>query len=93
MRQLLNTLYIQTQGTYLHLDTDNIRVEVEHEKKAMIPLHHVEGLVVFGNILLSPFLVHRLARQHKSVTWLSEFGRFAARTETPISGNVLLRVA
>lgn len=93
MRHLLNTLYIQTQGTYLHLDTDNIRVEVERERRAMIPLHHVEGIAVFGNVLLSPFLIHRLAREHKPVTWLTEFGRFMARTETPVSGNVLLRVA
>lgn len=93
MRQLLNTLYIQTQGTYLHLDTDNIRVEVERERKAMLPIHHIENVVVFGNVLLSPFLIHRLAREHKSVTWLTEHGRFMARTETPVSGNVLLRVA
>ena len=93
MRQLLFTLYIQTQGTYLHLDTDNVRVEVERERKAMIPLHHVEGVVVFGNVLLSPFLIHRLARDHKPVTWLTHHGRFMARTETPVSGNVLLRVA
>ncbi|WP_034386592.1 type I-C CRISPR-associated endonuclease Cas1c [Deinococcus sp. YIM 77859] len=93
MRQLLNTLYVQTQGTYLHLDTDNIRVEVEREKKAMLPLHHVNGVVVFGNVLLSPFLIHRLAREHKPVTWLSEHGRFLARTETPVRGSVLLRMA
>lgn len=93
MRQLLNTLYIQTQGTYLQLDTDNIRVEVERERRAMIPLHHVESVVVFGNVLLSPFLIHRLAREHRPVTWLTEFGRFMARTETPVSGNVLLRAA
>lgn len=93
MRQLLSTLYIQTQGAYLHLDTDNIRVEIDREKKAMIPLHHIESLVVFGNVMLSPFLIHRLARDQKSVTWLTEHGRFMARTETPVSGNVLLRVA
>ncbi|GAA5513932.1 CRISPR-associated endonuclease Cas1 [Deinococcus carri] len=90
MRHLL---YIQTQGSYLHLDTDNIRVEVEREKKAMIPLHHVEGIVVFGNVLLSPYLIQKLGRQHKPVTWLTEWGMFTARTETPVSGNVLLRVA
>lgn len=93
MRQLLNTLYVQTQGTYLHLDTDNIRVEVERERKAMLPIHHIESVVVFGNVLISPFLIHRLARDLKPVTWLTEHGRFMARTETPVSGNVLLRVA
>lgn len=92
MRQLLNTLYIQTQGTYLHLQTDNVRIETP-ETQHMVPLHHLEGMTVFGNVLLSPFLIHKLAREHKPVTWLTEFGRFMARTETPVSGNVLLRVA
>ncbi|WP_278911649.1 type I-C CRISPR-associated endonuclease Cas1c [Deinococcus wulumuqiensis] len=93
MRQLLNTLYIQTQGTYLSLKDENVRVEAEERSPVMIPLHHVESLVVFGNVMMTPFLIHRLARDHKSVTWLTEQGRFMARTETPVSGNVLLRVA
>lgn len=93
MRQLLNTLYIQMQGSYLSLKDENVRVEAEERPPVMIPLHHVESLVVFGNVMMTPFLIHRLARDHKSVTWLTEHGRFMARTETPISGNVLLRVA
>ena len=76
MRQLLNTLYIQTQGTYLSLKDENIRVEAEERPPVMIPLHHVESLVVFGNVMMTPFLIHRLARDHKSVTWLTEQGRF-----------------
>ncbi|WP_221090992.1 type I-C CRISPR-associated endonuclease Cas1c [Deinococcus aquaedulcis] len=93
MRHLLNTLYVQTQGSYLSLKTDNIRIEVDGRPPQMVPLHHLEGLVVFGNVMLTPFLIHRLAREHKPVTWLTEHGRFMARTETPVSGNVLLRVA
>ena len=93
MRVLLNTLYVQTQKSYLHLENDNVRVDVDKERKAMLPLHHLGGVTVFGNVLVSPFLVQKLAQQHKPLTWLSESGRFAARTETPMSGNVLLRVA
>lgn len=93
MRELLNTLYVQTQGTYLHLKTDNVRVEMPDTEPRMIPLQHVAGITVFGNVMLSPFLIHQLAREHKPVTWLTEQGRFMARTETPVSGNVLLRVA
>lgn len=93
MKTLLNTLYIQTQGSYLRLDTDNICVEVDGKRKAMLPIHHFDGLVVFGNVMISPYLIQKLGRLHKPVTWLSEFGHFTARTETPISGNVLLRVA
>lgn len=93
MRTLLNTLYVQTQGSYLRLEHDNVRVDVEGERKAMLPLHHLDGIVVFGNVLLSPYLIHKLGRAHKPVTWLTEWGQFTARTETPVSGNVLLRVA
>ncbi|WP_420594180.1 type I-C CRISPR-associated endonuclease Cas1c [Deinococcus sp.] len=93
MRQLLNTLYVQTQGSYLRLENDNVRVDVEGVRTAMLPLHHLDGIVVFGNVLLSPFLVQQLGRTHKPVTWLTEWGRFTARLETPVSGNVLLRVA
>lgn len=93
MRQLLNTLYIQTQGSYLNLRTDNIQVEVDQKCKALIPLHHIGELAIFGNVLLSPFLVQRLGRERKSVSWLSEYGRFCARSEPVVSGNVILRVA
>lgn len=93
MRTLLNTLYVQTQGSYLRLENDNVRVDVEGVRTAMLPLHHLDGVVVFGNVLLSPYLVQKLARQNKPITWMSESGRFAARTETPMSGNVMLRVA
>ena len=93
MRTLLNTLYVQTQGSYLRLENDNVRVDVDGSRVAMLPLHHLDGVVVFGNVLLSPYLIQKLARQNKPVTWLSEWGHFAARTETPMSGNVLLRVA
>jgi CRISP-associated protein Cas1 len=93
MRTLLNTLYIQTQGSYLRLENDNVRVDVEGVRTAMLPLHHLDGVVVFGNVLLSPYLIQKLAQAHKPVTWLTEWGRFTARLETPMSGNVLLRVA
>lgn len=93
MKHLLNTLYVQTQGSYLRLDNDNVRVDVDGERKAMLPLHHIDGVVVFGNVLLSPYLIQKLGRTHKPVTWLTEWGHFTAGTETPVSGNVLLRVA
>ncbi|CAM3599672.1 type I-C CRISPR-associated endonuclease Cas1c [Deinococcus frigens] len=93
MRTLLNTLYVQTQGSYLRLENDNVRVDVDGTRVAMLPLHHLDGVVVFGNVLLSPFLIQHLGRNHKPVTWLTEWGRFTARLETPVSGNVLLRVA
>lgn len=93
MREVLNTLYVQTQGSYLRLDHETLKIDVEGKTAAQIPLHHLGGLVVFGNVLLSPFLIHRCAEDGRSVVWLTQSGRFKARLFAPTSGNVLLRRA
>ncbi len=93
MRQILNTLYITTPQAYAHLENDTLRVDVEREKKLAVPLHHLGSIVCFGNIMLSPALMHRLAEEGKSLVLLDGNGRFKARLEGPISGNVLLRQA
>lgn len=93
MKQLLNTLYIMTEGSYVHLDHETLKVEVEGETKLQVPLHHLGGVVCFGNVLMSPALVHRCAEDGRSVVLLNRNGRFKARIEGPVSGNVLLRRA
>lgn len=91
--QLLNTLYVQTQGAYLRLEGDTLRIEQEKNILRQIPLHHLGGLALFGNVLLSPFLLHRCAQDGRELAWFSESGRFQGRLAGPISGNVLLRRA
>lgn len=93
MRTLLNTLFVTTPLAYLHLDNDTVRVEVERETKLRVPLHHLGGIVVFGNVLVSPALIHRLADEGQSLVLLDGNGRFKARMEGPVSGNILLRCA
>jgi CRISPR-associated protein Cas1 len=93
MRQLLNTLFVQTEQSYVHLDHDTLKVEVERELKLRVPLMQISGLVCFGNVLLSPALLHRCAEDGRSVTLLDRHGRFKLRLEGPTSGNVLLRRA
>lgn len=93
MHQLLNTLFVQTQGSYVHLHQDTVRVEVEGQVRLQVPLHHLGGLAVFGNVAVSPFLIHRFAEDGRSLAWFSLSGRFVARVQGPTLGNVLLRVA
>ena len=89
--QLLNTLYVTNQDSYLHLDNDTLRVEIEHETRLRVPLHHLSAVVCFGHVMVSPILMHRLADEGKSLVLLDGHGRFKARLEGPMSGNVLLR--
>lgn len=93
MHQLLNTLYITTEGAYLRLDHDTLKVEVEKELKLQIPLHHVGGVVCFGDVLISPAAMHRCAEDGRFIVLLNRNGHFKARIEGPVSGNVLLRCA
>jgi CRISPR-associated protein Cas1 len=43
--------------------------------------------------MVSPALMHRLADEGKSLVLLDDSGRFKARLEGPVSGNILLRQA
>lgn len=93
MITLQNTLYIMTPRAWVHLDNAAVRVDVDHEKRLHVPLHNIGGLVCFGNVMVSPALMHRLAEDGKSLVLLNDWGRFKARLEGPVSGNVLLRIA
>jgi CRISP-associated protein Cas1 len=93
MQQLQNTLYVTTPNSYAHLDHDTIVIEVDREKKLQVPLHHVGSLVCFGNVMLSPALMHRCADDGIALVLLDDNGRFKARLEGPLTGNVLLRQA
>ena len=93
MKKLLNTLYIQTQGMYLRREGETIVAENAQNVVARIPIHTLSGLVCFGNVLCSPFLLGLCSEHGVHVTFLSEHGSFLARVEGPVSGNVLLRVA
>lgn len=91
MHTIQNTLYIMTPNAYAHLENATVRIDVEREKKLQVPLHHLSGVVCFGNVMVSPALMHRLSDEGKSLVLLDDSGRFKARLEGPVSGNILLR--
>lgn len=93
MPELLNVLYVQTQGAWVHLDHDTVCVAVEGQTRLRAPLLRLSGIVAFGQVTLSPFLIQRCAEDGRSLVWLSRTGRFKARVEGPVRGNVLLRRA
>lgn len=92
MQTLLNTLYLTLTG-YLHLENDTLRFEVERETRMRVPLHHIGGVVCLGDVLVTHAAMARLAEEGKSLVFLGANGRFKARLEGPVSGNILLRQA
>ncbi len=91
MKKLLNTLYVTTQGAYLHQDGENVVIEVERQERLRLPIHNLEGIICFGNVIFSPYLLGLCGQRGVNVSLLTEHGRFLARVQGPISGNILLR--
>lgn len=91
MRHLLNTLYVTTQGAYLCREGETVSVRVERETKLRLPIHTLAGIVCFGQVSCSPPLMRLCGERKVAISFLSEYGKFWARVEGPVSGNVLLR--
>ncbi len=91
MKKLLNTLFVTTQGAYLNKEGECVVVSVEHEVKLRLPIHTISGIVCFGNVMISPYLMGFCAEKCVLVSFLSENGRFLARVHGHHKGNVLLR--
>ena len=91
MRRHLNTLYVTTPDAWLHKDGENVVVKVEGTERLRVPIHLLGGVVCFGSVGLTPALMGHCAERAVCVSLLSRTGRFLARVEGPVSGNVLLR--
>ena len=93
MKKYLNTLFISTQGSYLAKDGECIKISAEGRNDVRIPVHTLDGIVCFGNVLCSPFLLGHCAESGVALSFLTENGRFLAAVKGFVSGNVLLRRA
>ena len=93
MKKLLNTVYVTTEGAALKKDGENLVAEIEGVEKARVPLHMLASVVTFGPILISPALIGICAERGITIALMDRVGRFQARIEGPVSGNVLLRRA
>jgi len=91
MKQLLNTLYVTTQGSYLAKEGETVVVRLDHDVRLRVPLHTLSSIVCFGQISCSPFLMGICGERGVAIAFLSEQGQFLARVQGPVSGNVLLR--
>ena len=91
MKKHLNTLFVTTQGAYLAKEGETVLVRVEKETRLRVPIHTIGGIVCFGNVTCSPFLMGFCGERDVSISFLTEQGPFLARVQGPVSGNVLLR--
>jgi CRISPR-associated protein Cas1 len=91
MKKHLNTLFVTTQGAYLSKEGETVVVKVDGEIRLRVPVHTIGGIVCFGNVSCSPYLMGFCAENDVAISFLSEHGRFLAKVQGPVSGNVFLR--
>lgn len=91
MKKHLNTLFVTTQGAYLGKDGETVAVKIEQKTVLRIPIHTLDGIVCFGSIGCSPYLMGFCAENDVAISFLTEYGKFLAMVKGPVSGNVLLR--
>jgi CRISPR-associated protein Cas1 len=77
-----NTLYVTTQGSYLTKDGESVLVRVGEDTRLRVPIHNLEAIVCFGNVLCSPFLLGLCGERRVHVSFLTEGGRFHERSSS-----------
>lgn len=91
MKKLLNTLYITTPDRYLSLDGENVVISADHQEIGRVPLHNLERIMAFGCSGASPALMGKCTADSRELVFMSRSGKFLARVEGEVNGNVLLR--
>lgn len=91
MKKLLNTLYVTSPDRYLSLDGEDVVVQNDGKEIGRLPLHNLERIMTFGYTGASPALMGKCAKDGIELTFMSASGRFLARVEGQVNGNVLLR--
>lgn len=91
VKKLLNTLYITRQETYLHKERETIVIKHGDEKLGQFPALSLGGILCFGRVSVSPFLMGYCAENGIGMAFYTEYGRFLAHVQGRQTGNVLLR--
>jgi len=91
MKTLGNVLYITSPEASLGLDGDAIVITKPDTPTKKFPLINLQGIVCFNYLGVSPALMARCIQSQISLCFLTPNGRFQARVEGQVSGNVLLR--
>lgn len=91
MKKYLNTLFVTTQGAYLSKEGETVVVSAEKQKLLQVPSSALGGIICFGNVGCSPFLMGHCAKTNIAISFMTEYGRYLASVHGRINGNVLLR--
>lgn len=91
MRKLRNTLYLTQDDLYLYREGETIVIEKKKEKVLQLPIHNLEGIVIFSHTAVTPQVLELCSSHNVHVSYISHTGKFLVKIQNPIHGNVILR--
>lgn len=87
---LLNTLYLQEQGSILRKDGERFSVEKEGKQLNDIIVRRVEQILVLGNITLTTPAMQYCMKSNIPITFVSQHGSYFGRLEATTADNSAL---
>ena len=74
MAIIQNTLYLTTPGTVVVRDHLTLRIEIEKETRLTIPIHHLESICAFGQVVVTPSAMALCWKHQVAVHYHTEHG-------------------
>lgn len=79
MMDILDTVFVTTSGTSLHLEGDTVRaVHPTISGRRIVPMHRIESFVLWRGVDVSADVLRRCAELGIHVTWVTQNGKLVA---------------
>ncbi len=92
MSRFHNTLFVTQKRSTLRSEGETLALMRDGQPKVQVPMHHLQAVVCFGYVVVTPAAMHACAKAGVSVVFLSAgSGRFLARIEGPQTRTATLR--
>lgn len=93
MAIIQNTLYLTTPGTVVVRDHLTLRIKIEKETRLTVPIHHLESICAFGQVVITPPAMALCWRHQVAVHYHTENGYLLAQVLGSGDTRYLLRRA
>jgi CRISPR-associated protein Cas1 len=84
-------MFVTTQGAWLSLEGECVVIHFNKENIKKFPIHIMESILCFGRVSATPPVMGFCATKGVPISFFTEQGRYLARVDGPVRGNVLLR--
>ncbi len=89
----MSTLYVTTEDTVIRKVDERLKVVKQKETLIDVPMIKVSSVVLFGRVTVTPATMQSLLERQIDVCYMTAYGRYIGRVQSPVSGNSIIRRA